>query len=156
MLYSSSVLLKPLPQVLNLVSHAAFGRSPGSCVLLHAASVVPQRGHVRSKQRAANTPERKDAEMKSSVAVTLKGHPGCVCGGRGVGGDRGGTWWRSSLHWWAGSRPHFWIQPWTRLCLRGHEPPWMAPAKSHPNTMTCSTRSFRVTPFYCIYSVVEQ
>lgn len=90
-LYSSSVLLKPLPQVLNLVSHAAFGRSPGSCVLLHAASVVPQRGHVRSKQRAANTPERKDAEMKSSVAVILKGHPGCVCGGRGVGGDRGGT-----------------------------------------------------------------
>lgn len=60
MLYSLSALLEPLPQVLNLVSHAALSRSPGSCVLLHTAPVVPQRGHVGAKQRAANTRERRD------------------------------------------------------------------------------------------------
>lgn len=56
---SPSLLLEPVPQVLDLRGNAALSRASGSCVLLHTAPVVPQRGHVGSKQRAGDTQQRK-------------------------------------------------------------------------------------------------
>lgn len=52
--HSQRVFLQPFLQELHLCSHAALGRPSRSSVLLHAAPVVPERGYVRPKQRAAN------------------------------------------------------------------------------------------------------
>lgn len=50
---TSTLFLQPVSQVLHLSSDATLGCASGGAVLLDTAPVVPNRGHILTKQRAA-------------------------------------------------------------------------------------------------------